>query len=499
MATNKVNTRVVLKNDELSNWLSSTSIDLKKGELAFAKMENGKYELRIGQDGKYATGAELQISATQVVGLTNELNDLSTSNYVLTSTVDTLNPQTATADDVLAYLVAQSGTQCGKAITADDLHNGDTLVIREKIADKTWNYASKEYEDTVQWQHAAYVYDTNIGKFKAMDGTYNADSVYFDEDLKYTVALGTLSKPSSYSTLSSKGMSLEDLMKTLMSKETFPTKTNPTYTLAATSSTSDKEVGDTYFRPSATLKLTSGGKWTRDGTDHAAGCTIPASSATISCTTAGFEANQSNTAAIALNGSFSLPADTVSQTFGDTTVTYTFSAEASHTAGSMPKTNLENDWSTAQIAADSTWTNANPLTASASFKGYRSYFWGYKLDGDTLAIDALTSAQIRGLQNNGKSFPAFTDKTKTNFNVPAGTKQIIFAAPSSANLNGVIEVYNNSALDSKFDFSNEGKKVAKAVKVEGLNGYAAVDYDIWYLNAGAAFGSAVKFAVKVNA
>jgi len=49
-----------------------------------------------------------------------------------------------------------------------------------------------------------------------MDGTYNADSVYFDEDIKYTVAIGTLSKPSTYNTLSSKGMSVEDFMKTLM-------------------------------------------------------------------------------------------------------------------------------------------------------------------------------------------------------------------------------------------------------------------------------------------
>ena len=51
MAINKVNTRVILKNDELSNWLSADSIVLKKGELAFAKMQNGKYEMRIGQNG----------------------------------------------------------------------------------------------------------------------------------------------------------------------------------------------------------------------------------------------------------------------------------------------------------------------------------------------------------------------------------------------------------------------------------------------------------------
>lgn len=47
---NPVNTRIILKNDELSNW-NSSSLVLHAGEMALARREDGSYELRIG-DGK---------------------------------------------------------------------------------------------------------------------------------------------------------------------------------------------------------------------------------------------------------------------------------------------------------------------------------------------------------------------------------------------------------------------------------------------------------------
>lgn len=451
---NKVNTRVVLKNDELSNWLSSTSIDLKKGELAFAKMDNGKYELRIGQDGKYAAGAELQISATQVVGLTNELNDLSTSNYVLTSTVDTLNPQTATADNVLAYLVAQSETQCGKAITADDLHNGDTLIIREKIADKTWNYATKAYEDTVQWQHAAYVYDTNLSKFKAMDGTYNADSVYFDEDIKYTVAIGTLSKPSTYNTLSSKGMSVEDFMKTLMSQENPSDITNPSFTFTTTGTansaktlyTNSGEVGTTFTRPAATLKMTSIGSYSNG--PASTGVTVPVGDATVSCD--GIDGSvKSNTTAMVKDSTLAVDAGTTNaETYTDAAQTWTYKCSAKYSDGVASKTNLLND-DTDHIIESATYSN----TISAQYTGFRYMFYGTKTastmfpanssgvltttdgDGNVTAGRVLTSEEVRtlGLQNNGKK----TYSETSTWTIKAGTQQIIFAIPASYNVNGL--------------------------------------------------------------
>ena len=180
MAINKVNTRVVLKNDELSNWLSADSIALKKGELAFAKMQNGKYEMRIGQGGKYDAAAQLQLSASQIVGLETKLDSVTVSNYAGETTID---PQTATAEQILTEANRISRK------TAADYKVGDSLVLREKIG------------ETGKFQHAAYVW--NGIAWEAMDGTYSADSVYFKDNYVFVGdydRVGNIKKNDSYST-----------------------------------------------------------------------------------------------------------------------------------------------------------------------------------------------------------------------------------------------------------------------------------------------------------
>lgn len=49
--TSPINTRIILKNDELSNW-NESSLVLKPGEIALARREDGSYEMRIGQGDK---------------------------------------------------------------------------------------------------------------------------------------------------------------------------------------------------------------------------------------------------------------------------------------------------------------------------------------------------------------------------------------------------------------------------------------------------------------
>ena len=48
---NTINTRIYLKNDELSNWEGS-SLSLGKGEIALARRPDGSYEMRIGKGDK---------------------------------------------------------------------------------------------------------------------------------------------------------------------------------------------------------------------------------------------------------------------------------------------------------------------------------------------------------------------------------------------------------------------------------------------------------------
>lgn len=46
-----ISTRIILKNDDLSNWVGST-LELKPGEIALARREDGSYEMRIGTGSK---------------------------------------------------------------------------------------------------------------------------------------------------------------------------------------------------------------------------------------------------------------------------------------------------------------------------------------------------------------------------------------------------------------------------------------------------------------
>ena len=80
-----------------------------------------------------------------------------------------------------------------RVVGSVELHAGDTAIVKRVITgDKT--------------SYTAYVYD---GTWKAMDGNYRADNVYFDDDITYTVAIGTLSKPSGSAKFAAKGKNVE--------------------------------------------------------------------------------------------------------------------------------------------------------------------------------------------------------------------------------------------------------------------------------------------------
>lgn len=46
-----IKTKILLRNDELSNWEGST-LSLENGEVAFARRPDGTYEMRIGSNKK---------------------------------------------------------------------------------------------------------------------------------------------------------------------------------------------------------------------------------------------------------------------------------------------------------------------------------------------------------------------------------------------------------------------------------------------------------------
>ena len=108
-------------------------------------------------------------------------------------------------------------------------------------------------------------------------------------------------------------------------------------------------------------------------------------------------------------------------------------------------------------------------------------------------VEALTSTIIRELPNSGTS----TKGLPKTIEVPAGSQMVIFAA--KADTYKSLTATDDKAMNAEVSFT----KVAKAVSVEGANGFTAVDYDIWYVDwnpekvAGyTGIGSAKKLTLK---
>ena len=400
MAINKVNTRVILKNDELSNWLSADSVVLKKGELAFAKMKNGKYELRIGQDSQYKTAAELQLSASQIVGLETKLDSVTVSNYAGETTID---PQAATAEQILTEANKISGK------TAKDYKVGDSLVLREKIG------------ETGKFQHAAYVW--NGTAWEAMDGTYNADSVYFKDNYVFVGdydRVGNIKKNDTYSTA---GKSVQEVMMKMFTKELSSTATNPTFTFTASGGSG--EIGTKYTVPVATLKMTSVGKYTYAPTN--ANCSVEVGKATVSCLANGYTSlTASNTAAMTKDSTVATSAGTANaETYLSTDATYNYTAEATYTDGVMPKTNLGNDQPGTQIKSEKV-----TKTAAAKFTGQWPCYYAFTTT-DTAAPTALT-ANNGNVTVDGVTYTRLLDKfAHTPFTADKQWYQLYYLVPKA--------------------------------------------------------------------
>lgn len=223
-----INTRILLRNDTLANW-SGSDLALGKGEVALARLSgelSDKFEMRIGVGGKTwneLSDGGIMIPAENVVGLADAISQLSTSFYETTD----INELT------------------------DTYVNGDIAVEKKDI-------------DGTHEQYTAYRWSLVDGEYKwaALDGNYNADNVYFADDMKMTIAFGKYTVPASGSyTLSCSGKSVAAVINDAYAQTKSSTKTLPSFTYTLGSYTANKEVGNTYTIPDATLKMTGVGSY----------------------------------------------------------------------------------------------------------------------------------------------------------------------------------------------------------------------------------------------
>lgn len=307
-----------------------------------------------------------------------------------------------------------------RVVASAELHNGDTAIVKRAITGDKISYT-------------AYVYD---GEWKAMDGNYRADNVYFDDDITYTVAIGTLSKPSGSAKFAAKGKSVEQVLSTLMAQEANPSKTNPAVTLN-TQNISTYEIG-TKKNLTYTASLSAGSYTYGPATG------ITAQTWEVSCT----GVTEKKTTA---TGSFE---NVVAEA-----TTKTITAKATYNEGSIPKTNLGNLYPDGKIPAGST------SATSEGYVGVRYMFWG------PMTSDAeLNSVNVRALAHK----QAQGAGGLATFGAGAGAKKVIVAVPTGRK---ITKVLMPSALNA--DVTALFVKQGTTVSVEGAEGYAAVPYDVY--------------------
>ena len=326
-----------------------------------------------------------------------------------------------------------------RVVASAEVHTGDTAIVKRAITDDKTSYT-------------AYVYD---GGWKAMDGNYRADNVYFDDDITYTVAIGTLAQPSSSATFNARGKNVEQVFASLMAKEANPSKTNPAVTIGKQENFGTFEIGTKKnLGYGATL---SAGSYT-----YGPATGITAQSWSVSCT--------------GVAGTKTTPTGTfeniVAESNGKRIV-----VTAQYGDGAIPVTNLGNPYEDGQIKAGSATANSN------EFKGVRYMFWGPMTEDI-----ALNSASIRALSHK----EAAAKKTLTTFGAGASAKKVVIACPTGYN---VTQVLMSSAMNA--DATTSFIKQAGTVMVEGAEGYTAVAYNVWVYQP-AAIDSTETYAVTIG-
>jgi hypothetical protein len=326
-----------------------------------------------------------------------------------------------------------------RVVGSTEIHTGDTAIVKRVISgDKT--------------SYTAYVYDS---EWKAMDGNYRADNVYFDDDITYTVAIGTLAKPSGSAKFSAKGKNVEQVLSSLMAQEANPTKSNPAVSFSATSGLGTFEIG-------TTKNLTYTAALSAGGYTYGPATGITAQTWEVSCT--GVTDKKS----------------TATGTFENVVAEATakkITAKATYNDGAIPVTNLGNQYPAGQIKAGSASKDSGNLI------GVRYMFWG------PMTSDAdIDSAVVRALKNN----KATSTGTLATFGAGAGAVKVVVAVPSDRK---ITKVLMPSALNA--DVTALFVKQSATVQVKGANDYAAAAYNV-YVYQPASIDAGETYAVTIG-
>lgn len=369
----QLNTRIILRNDSTVNWEASKDQVLLKGEMGIEFLADGTAKIKIGDGVKaweqleYFGGEERQ---TQIYELTPAASQ--------------------THEEVIAVATD------GKEVVA-----GDIAIVKDLIAG--------EGEDA-KYQHTAYVY--NGTAWAAMDGNYNAEDIYFNNDLVFTYAFGRYAPDSSGRvTVPAEGINLKALLEDAYSLETKTGLKTGDPAASLTGSTQYYEIGST-GNQDVTVSLSADGEYKygysidpAEGTEGATAANVKNNKTTGVVVDTSVEAPYK----VVFNGEEVSPKATKGATFTLAPAAQLAKAEMSatgtvyHTQGGVPVSNLGKMYPGQRIAAGSKSTSAGVRA-----RWYVPMFQGFTYAADAIADPAnITEIQIKALNApSGSTFGA---------------------------------------------------------------------------------------------
>ena len=253
----------------------------------------------------------------------------------------------------------------------------------------------------------------------------------------------------------STGKNLKEVWNTIFVKEKNPNTTQPSVSLTF-SQAKAYEVG-TVVTPTYSAKLNAGSYTYGPATG------ITATSWSVTDTA-------------------SNSATTASGTFPDVTVAdntnYKITATATYGAGSVPITNVGNEYPAGQIAAGSKSATSGAIT------GYRNSFYGTMAEKAT-----VDSAAIRAL--SGVSNKALANGATFNTTIAVGALRVVIAYPATLRDLTSIKDVNGMSAEILSSFTKS------TISVEGANGATAIDYKVYTMDFANANDTANTYAVTI--
>ena len=392
----EINTIIQLRNDTADRWATEAgqATPLKPGEVA-VEIVDGKAKLKIGTSDDSTFGnseyfgsdvKEAQVYQSEPLSSTAEQDDI--------TVIEGLIPEGV------------------------ELQNGDIAIVKRYIAGNSGAIS-----------YTSYVYDSSYADetsgnpgWAATDGNYSASNVFLKSDITLAGSFSSVGNYSKGKKINA-GTSLESMLSGMLQQELYP-NANDKPNASISVSGGNGEVGSEYTVPTATLKIDDVGSYpyvpTATGITFTVGNVKLAEGADPDSAT-NYKTNES---VMSKGSTMTLKASGDKALYTDDGKSYTFSGTGTYTDGVVPKTNLGNDYPSAQIkSGDVTITDA-----TATFSGWRYIFGG----GTTAAtVDSTAIRALGKVKQSNEAVPTTNGGTGIVFSAAKGATKVVFAYPSS--------------------------------------------------------------------